>query len=110
MLFRSHGLGLCCPAGCWVLVKWPGCLACRMVFRDGKTGARTCVPRPPKRARVRLCERQALFDAIDHGLVDLAVFAELALALGTLARSEVAKTRFTAHDLACTGHFEPLGS
>ena len=63
-----------------------------------------------KRSRARLRERQALFDAIDHGLVDLAVFAELALALGALARSEMAKTRFTAHDLAGGGHFEPLGS
>ena len=59
---------------------------------------------------VRLRERQALFDTIDHGLVNLAVFAELALALGTLARSEVAKARLAAHDLARTGDFEPLGS
>ena len=50
-----------------------------------EAGARTGVPRPPRRAGVRLRERDALFDARHHGLVDLAVLAKLALALGTLA-------------------------
>ena len=67
-----------------------------------RTGARTgCL--------VRLREREALFDAVDHGLVDLAVLAELALALRALARSEMAKTRLASHDLPRRGHFEPLG-
>ena len=81
-----------------------------MIFRDGKTGARTGVLRPLRRTRLRSCERQTLFDAVHHGLVDLAVFAELALALGALARCEMAKARLTAHDLSSGGHFEPLGS
>ena len=58
---------------------------------------------------VRLRERQALFDTVNHGLVDLAVFSELARALGALARSEMAKARLAAHDLARTCDFEPLG-
>ena len=42
--------------------------------------------------------------------MDLAVFAELALPLGALARCEMAKAWFAAHDLARTSDFEPLCS
>ena len=57
-----------------------------------------------------LGERQALFDAIDHGLVDLAVLAELALPLRAFARCEMAQPRLATKDLARAGHFEPLCS
>ena len=59
--------------------------------------------------RLRLRERHALFDAGNHGLVDLADLAETALPLRTLARCEMAQTRLTTQDLACRGDFEPLG-
>jgi hypothetical protein len=55
-------------------------------------------------------ERQALFDAIDHGFVNLAVLAELALLLGAFARGEMAQTRFATHEFARPGHFDALGS
>jgi hypothetical protein len=59
---------------------------------------------------LRLVERQALLDPCHHRLVDLAVLAELALALGAFARSEMAKAWLAAHDLAGAGDFHPLGS
>ena len=58
----------------------------------------------------KLCKWQALHDAGDHGLMDLASFAELSLALRIFARSEMAQTRFAAEDLASSGHFEALGN
>jgi hypothetical protein len=54
-------------------------------------------------------ERQALLDAVNHRLVDLADFAEAALPLRTLARCEMAQARLATQDLARRGHFEPLG-
>ena len=55
-------------------------------------------------------ERQALLDPVDHGLVDLAYLAQLALPLRTFRRSEMAQARLTTQDLARGGHFQPLGS
>ena len=55
-------------------------------------------------------ERQALFDAVDHGLVDLTGLPELALALRALARGEVAQAWFAAHEFARPGHFDTLRS
>ena len=54
-------------------------------------------------------EREALLDPRDHRLVDLTVFAELALALRALAGGKVAKAWFTAHDLASSGDLDALG-
>src|SRR5439155_12908754 len=45
----------------------------------------------------------------DHRLVDLADLAQLALALGALARGEVAQARLAAEQLASRGDFDPLG-
>src|SRR5579859_7623853 len=53
-----------------------------------------------------LRERQALLHAGDHGFVDQAGLAELALALRTLARGEVAQAGFAAEQLASSGHFK----
>ena len=61
-------------------------------------------------ATFALRERQEFLDPVDHGLVDLAYLAELALALRTLGRSEMAQAWLTTQDLACGGHFQPLGS
>ena len=63
------------------LAEWP---------RKYGTGGRIEMP------SVRLREWQAFFDAIDHSLVDLAVLAELALALRAFGRGEVAQAGFAA--------------
>src|SRR5215207_858856 len=57
---------------------------------------------------IPLVEWQALFDAVDHGRVDLAVLAELPLPLRTLRRSEMAKAWLATHNLPRGGHFQPL--
>lgn len=57
----------------------------------------------------RSVEGQALPDAGDHGLVDLAVFSEVALALRVLGRRKVAQAGLATHDLARPGHFHSLG-
>src|SRR4051794_25106893 len=57
-----------------------------------------------------LDERQEFLDPVDHGLVDLAYLAELALALRTLGRSEMAQAWLATQDLPRGGHFQPLGS
>ena len=54
-------------------------------------------------------ERKALFDASDHGFVNQTGLAELALALGALARGEVAQAGFAAEQLAGSSHFKALG-
>ena len=56
----------------------------------------------------RLRERHALFDTIDHCLVDLADLAQATLPLRAFARCEVAQTWLAAQDLACGGYFKPL--
>ena len=56
-----------------------------------------------------LAEGKQFHDAGDHGLIDLAVFAELALALRAFARREVAQAGFPTHDFARSGDFEPFG-
>src|SRR6478735_9127836 len=42
--------------------------------------------------------------------MDLAHLTELAFPLRTFGRSEMAQARLTTQDLACGGHFQPLGS
>ena len=61
-------------------------------------------------AAMSLGERQALFDAIDHGRMDLAILAKLPLLLRAFARGEVAKAWFATHEFARPGHFDALHS
>ena len=56
-----------------------------------------------------LGKRHELSHTRDHGLIDLSVFAQLALPLRAFARCEVTQAGFPTHDFARTGDFEPFG-